>query len=178
MSDETQGADRALTLIDRVLRPIALYAGGLSVIALAVLIVTAVIFRYVFNSPIFGADDFNQIFLVFTISFAVAYSGRKGGQVVVEILGFVTGPKVTRWTDILVKAIGAMMMGILVWKLIENGINAAEFGETTSSLEITLQPFFWVLAFGMALYGIVLVFETIAEFRDHRISESEDSTDL
>ena len=178
MSNDTPGADRALVIIDHVLRPIALYAGGLSVIALAVLIVTAVIFRYVFNSPIFGADDFNQIFLVFTIAFAVAYSGRKGGQVVVEILGFVTGPKITRWTDILVKVIGATMMAILVWKLIENGINAAEFGETTSSLEITLQPFFWVLAFGMALYGIVLVFEALAELRDRAINELEDSTDL
>jgi hypothetical protein len=34
-------------------------------------------------------------------------------------------------------------------------------------LEITLQPFFWILAFGMALYGIVLFFELLALLRGH-----------
>lgn len=179
MSNEPKKADQSLELLDRLIRPIALYAGGLSVIALAVLTVVAVVFRYVFNSPIFGADDFNQIFLVSTVAFSIAYSGRKGGQVVVEILSFVTSPKITRWTDIIVKFIGAIMMVILVWKLIENGINAAEYGETTRSLEITLQPFFWVLAFGMALYGIVLVFEFIVELRGRELDISTDSsTDL
>ena len=133
------------------------------------LIVTAVIFRYVFNSPIFGTDDFNQIFLMATVAFSVAYSGRKGGQVIVEILSLVTGPRFTRWTDIFVKLLGTLMMCILIWVLIESGINAAEYGETTRSLEITLQPFFWILAFGMALYAIVLLFELIALLRGYNL---------
>jgi hypothetical protein len=53
--------------------------------------------------------------------------------------------------------------------LIESGINAAEYGETTRSLEITLQPFFWILAFGMALYAIVLLFELIALLRGYNL---------
>ncbi len=177
MSEKTDGADPALELLDRLVRSIALYAGGATVIGLAVLIVTAVVFRYLFNSPIFGADDFNQILLVSTVAFAVAHSGRTGGQVVVEILSIVTGPKITRWTDILVKLVGAVMMGILVWMLIESGINAAEYGETTLSLEITLMPFFWVLAFGMALYGIVLLAEMVALIRGRGLSRSTLSSD-
>ena len=54
------------------------------------------------------------------------------------------------------------MTGVLVWMLVESGNNAARYGETTLSLEITLQPFFWTLAFGMALYGLVLLAETAA----------------
>lgn len=156
------GPDRALDLVDRVVRTIALYAGGIAVTGLAALIVAAVVFRYVFNSPIFGADDFNQILLVFTVAFSVGYSGRTGGQVAVEILGVVSGPKLTRWTDIAVKTAGCAMTAVLVWMLVESGNNAARYGETTLSLEITLQPFFWTLAFGMALYGIVLFAETAA----------------
>ena len=63
------------------------------------------------------------------------------------------------------------MMGFLVWVLIESGINAAEYGETTRSLEITLQPFFWLLAFGMALYGIVLLLEMIALLRGRDLEQ-------
>lgn len=156
------GPNRAIAFVDRAVRLIALYAGGVAVAGLAALIVVAVVFRYVFNSPIFGADDFNQILLVFTVAFSVGYSGRTGGQVAVEILGVVSGPAVTRWTDIAVKAAGCAMTGVLVWMLVESGNNAARYGETTLSLEITLQPFFWTLAFGMAMYGLVLLAETVA----------------
>ena len=104
-----------------------------------------------------------------TVAFSVAYSGRKGGQVIVEILSLVTGPRFTRWTEVFVKILGTFMMCILVWVLIESGINAAEYGETTRSLEITLQPFFWILAFGMGLYGIVLLVELIALLRGYNL---------
>ena len=159
--------DTALIFIDRLVRPVALYAGGAALIGLSLVTVVAVIFRYVFNSPIFGADDFNQMFLMATVAFGVAYSGRTGGQVVVEILTIVSGPKFIRWTDIFAKLLGFVMMCILTWVLAESGINAAEYGETTRSLEITMQPFFWLLAFGMALYGFVLLFEMVTLLRGH-----------
>ena len=162
-----------MTVIDRVVRAVALYAGGFSVIALTVLIVVAVVFRYGFNSPIFGAADFNQILLVLTVAFSVGYSGRVGGQVVVEILGIVTGPRLTRWTDIVIKAIGFAMVVILVWMLVESGVNAAKYGETTLSLEISLQPVFWVLAVGLALYGVVLFAETLALIRNRSIDDAK-----
>jgi len=169
MSEKENGADTALSLVDRFVRPVTLYAGGAVLCGLALVTVIAVIFRYVFNSPIFGADDFNQMLLMATVAFGVAYSGRKGGQVVVEILSVFAGQKIMRWTDIFAKLLGVIMLSILVWVLIESGINAAEFGETTRSLEITLQPFFWLLAFGIALYAIVLFFEMIALLRGRNV---------
>ena len=165
MSGAGPTADRVLDLVDRAVRPVALYAGGLAVIGLASLVVVAVVCRYVFNAPIFGADDFNQILLVLTVAFSIGYSGRTGGQVVVEILGIVSGPKLTRWTDIVVKSAGCAMIAVLVWMLVESGVNAAKYGETTLSLELTLQPLFWALAFGMALYGLVLMAEIVALIR-------------
>ena len=162
MSEKKNGADIALKLVDRFVRPVTLYAGGAVLFGLALVTVIAVIFRYVFNSPIFGADDFNQMLLMATVAFGIAYSGRQGGQVVVEILSIISAQKILRWTDIFAKILGVIMLSILVWVLIESGINASEYGETTRSLEITLQPFFWLLAFGIGLYGIVLLFEIIS----------------
>ena len=169
MSEKKSGADNALRLIDCLVRPITLYAGGAVLFGLVLVTVIAVIFRYVFNSPIFGADDFNQMLLMAVVAFSVAYSGRKGGQVVVEILSVISGQKTIRWTDIFARLLGVIMISILVWVLIESGINAAEYGETTRSLEITLQPFFWLLAFGIALYGIVLFIEMITLLRGRNL---------
>tara|TARA_B110000438_G_C15769376_1_gene631153 strand:- start:996 stop:1511 length:516 start_codon:yes stop_codon:yes gene_type:complete len=169
MPEKKNETDTALRLVDGLVRPITLYAGGAVLIGLALVTVIAVIFRYVFNSPIFGADDFNQMLLMAAVAFGVAYSGRKGGQVVVEILSVISGQKTIRWTDIFARLLGVIMISILVWVLIESGINAAEYGETTRSLEITLQPFFWLLAFGMALYGIVLFIEMITLLRGRNL---------
>ena len=169
MSDKKVGADTALRVVDSCIRPITLYAGGTMLIGLALVTVIAVIFRYAFNSPIFGADDFNQMLLMGTVACGIGYSGRKGGQVVVEILSVISGQKVMRWTDIFAKLLGVLMLSVLVWVLIESGINAAEYGETTRSLEITLQPFFWLLAVGIALYCIVLFVEMITLLRGRNL---------
>ena len=152
-------ADRALDRIDRVVRPVALYFGGFVVIALTLLTVVQVGFLYVLNSPINGADDLAQLLLVSVVAFSVAQSGRTGGQVAVEILGTIGGPNMTRWTDILVKVLGVVILVILTLKLIDNGNHAADFGEATLTLLISFGPFFYLLAFGMALYAVVLVFE-------------------
>ena len=169
MSDKKVGTDTALRVVDSCIRPITLYAGGTMLIGLALVTVIAVIFRYAFNSPIFGADDFNQMLLMGTVACGIGYSGRKGGQVVVEILSVISGQKVMRWTDIFAKLLGVIMLSFLVWVLIESGINAAEYGETTRSLEITLQPFFWLLAVGIALYCIVLFVEMITLLRGRNL---------
>ncbi len=157
--ESEKGADRTLVLIDAVVRPLALYLGGITVLALGILTVTAVGFRYVLNAPIFGAADIQQLFLLTIVAFSVGHSGRTGSQVAVELLGTVIGPKFTRWTDILVKLIGAVMLAILTVQLIKNGLNAADYGEASLSLLIPYGPFFYLLGFGMALYGVVLLFE-------------------
>lgn len=176
--ESEQGADHVLDLIDNVVRPLALYIGGVIVILLGILTVTAVGFRYILNSPIFGVGDIAQLFLLTIVTFSVAQSGRTGSQVAVELLGTVTSPNFTRWTDIVVKIMGAIMMGILTVQLISNGFSAADYGEASNSLVIPFGPFFFLLAIGMALYGVVLVFEVYVHIRggevSHRVGTMDD----
>ena len=171
-------ADRILGKVDAVVRPLALYLGGIMVIALCLTTVTAVGFRYILNSPIFGVADITQILLLTVVAFSVAQSGRTGGQVAVELLGTVTGPRFTRWTDILVKVLGAIMMAVLTVQLVESGMTAAEYGEASYTLTIPFGPYFYLLAFGMALYLIVLSFEIYVHLQGgevrHRVGTMDD----
>lgn len=175
-SDERAG--RALAALDGVLRPLALYLGGTILIGLAGLIVVAVGFRYLLNAPIFGAGDIAQLLLLAIVTFSVAQSGRTGGQVAVEILGTVMGPRVTRWTDAIVNSLGAIMMVILTLQLFDNGQSAADYGEASSSLVIPFGPFYMLLAVGMALYALVLILEALAHVAGravpHKIEILED----
>ena len=171
-------ADHVFSKIDRVVRPIALFLGGFLALSLCFWVVVAVGFRYILNSPISGVLDISQLLLVSIVAVSIAQSGRTGSQVAVEILGNLLKPNVTRWTDIFVKVIGAAMMAVLCVQLIINGMDAAEYGEASNTLFIPFGPFFYLLGVGMALYGVVLLFEVYVHFRGgdvvHRVGTMDD----
>jgi TRAP-type C4-dicarboxylate transport system permease small subunit len=172
VSDPSHGSDRMVGMLDRAVRAIALYGGGIVIFALVVLTVIDVTLRSVFNSPIYGARDFGSIMLLIVVALSVAYSGRTGGQVAVELFVNMAGPRVTRWIDTLMRLIGAVMIGVLAWQLVITGLEATIFGERTTTLLISYEPFFYVLAFGMALYGLVLVVEIIRLVGGHDIDDA------
>ena len=170
MAETKPPADLALDRIDRVVRPLALYLGGIVLVGLVGITVVDVGFRYILNSPILGAGDVAQLLLIIAVTFSIAQSGRTGGQIAVEILGEITSPKITRWTDILVRLMGVVMMAILSLQLFNNGMHAADYGEATSTLLISFGPFFQALAFGTALYGVVLLVEIYVLLRGRVVS--------
>jgi TRAP-type C4-dicarboxylate transport system permease small subunit len=144
--------------IDHAVRLIALWAGGIFLVALTLITVTDVVMRG-FNSPILGARDIAQLCLIIVVSSSIAYSGRSGGQVAVELFGSFASETVTRWTDIVMRFIGFLMLMVLSWHLMVAGSEVAEFGEATGTLQISYEPFFYVSAVGIFLYGIVLLAE-------------------
>ena len=167
--------DRVLDFIDRTVRFVALWGGGVMVLCLMGLIVTEVMLRYAFNAPLFGARDFAKIMLLITFAFSIGYSARTGGQVAVELLGDFIGPRFNFWSEFFVKTIGAAMLVVLSWRLWVNGLQAAEFGEASEALLIPFKPFYFTLSFGMLLYALVLIAEIIARLRGREIKSRLES---
>jgi len=69
------------------------------------------------------------------------------------------GPRVTRWTEVFVRAVAVAMLTILAWRLWVSGWSAGRFGEASLALEISFQPFYFILSLGMLLYAAVLIVE-------------------
>ena len=128
-------------------------------LALTVITVVDVTLRSAFNSPIFGGQDIAQLFMIMVVCCSVAYSGRSGGQVAVELFDSFGSERGMRWIGITIKMISVAMLGVLRWHLVISGLDAHEFGEATLTLEISFGPFFIILAVGIALYLLVLVAE-------------------
>lgn len=164
-NNEGQAADQSLGLIDRLVLFVALWIGGPVLGFMVILTVVDVTLRYVFNSPIFGAEDFSSLSLSVAVSAAIAYSGRTGGQVSVELFVNFMSPNITRVTDFIVRILSIAMLLVLSWRLIHSGIDAAEFGETSFALLIPFEPFFYILAAGMFLYALVLAAEMLFHYR-------------
>ncbi len=162
MANQTEYArnvTHAIDIIDRVVRFVAFWIGGFFLLALTVITVVDVTLRSAFNSPIFGGQDIAQLFMIMVVCCSVAYSGRSGGQVAVELFDSFGSERGMRWIGITVKMISVAMLGVLSWHLVISGLDAHEFGEATLTLEISFGPFFIILAVGIALYLLVLVAE-------------------
>ena len=160
MANKTEPArnvTHAIDLIDRVVRFVAFWIGGFFLLALTVITVVDVTLRSAFNSPIFGGQDIAQLFMIMVVCCSVAYSGRSGGQVAVELFDSFGSERGMRWIGITIKMISVAMLGVLSWHLVISGLDAHEFGEATLTLEISFGPFFIILAVGIALYLLVLM---------------------
>ena len=162
MANQTEYArnvTHAIDLIDRVVRFVAFWIGGFFLLALTIITVVDVTLRSAFNSPIFGGQDIAQLFMIMVVCCSIAYSGRSGGQVAVELFDSFGSERGMRWIGITIKMISVAMLGVLSWHLVISGLDAHEFGEATLTLEISFGPFFIILAVGIALYLLVLMAE-------------------
>lgn len=161
MSERQQLPDRALVTIDRAVGWLA-RIGSVTMLGLVVLTGVGVFFRYIVNDPINGLDDILGLTLSVTVACSLAYGGRVGAHVAVDVLGMVGGRKVTRWTDVIVRVLGIFIVVVAVYALIKNGLCGMLCGFLSSSLAIPHEPFYYFLAFGLSAYAVALVAELIA----------------
>ncbi len=174
MQEETpKGSAKLLDRFDQFLRGIALWIGGMLLFLMVALTVSHVVGRYIFRSPIEGFVDLGQLMLVLVVSFSIAYSGRTGGQISVELIDSLVSPLVLKLIEILVRLAGFAIISILTIRLFHDGPKAAENGEQTTSLGVSFEPFFYFLAFGMALYGLVLIAEAISLVKNRNIGREQ-----
>lgn len=161
------------TRLDRLVRTVALWGGGGSLIGLMALTVLEVVRRYGFNAPIYGARDVAKLMLLCLIAASIAYSARTGGQVAIELCVRRLDPVLRRRLSIGVRLAAVPMLGILAWQLVDSGINARRFGEASLALQLPFAPFYTILAVGMALYALVLVVEILLLWIDADLDFSE-----
>ena len=117
------------------------------------------IWRYILNDPLFGITDISRMSLAVIVMGALAYGGRRGGFVHVDILAAVGGRRVTRYTDIAVRVVSIAVLALAAWALREEARCGFECGEFTDNLEIVHTPFYWLLTVAMATYTLMLACE-------------------
>ncbi len=160
MSNPTQKPSRVLAITDYATGLVAA-VGAIVLAGLVALTGVGVFFRYVMNDPIRGVDDILSLALSVIVACSLAYGGRVGAHVAVDVLGMVGGRRVTRWTDVLVRVLGIIIIAFAVYALIRNGMCGILCAYLTTTLGIAHAPFYYFMAFGFTLYGLVLVVELI-----------------
>lgn len=151
MADKLERLSR--TVGDGV-RFLAIVSGGI-LLALMVLTVVAVTVRK-FNYPIEGTQDLSEAGLIVVVFFAMAYAGWTGGHIAVDLIGVLLKGRGLMVLEAFVRFCCAVFFVIVAWQSVRQGLDALEFGDGFNLVAIPHYPFFFVVAFGSGLYGLIL----------------------
>ena len=161
MSEGSRVALPGTAVVDWATRALA-YAAGAALLWLMLLTVVAVVMRYGFNAPILGAQDISEVSLAVVVFLGIPYCGSTGGHVAVDLISTLVSERRLRYTDTLMRMLGAALFAVVAWQSMRQGLDALEFGETTNLVDIPYHPFMFLMSFSWLLFALVLLLQAAA----------------
>lgn len=159
-----------IKLLDSVLTWIALICGGATLVFMTGYSVwNVLIMRKALNAPIAGAEDLLILSLVVIVALSVPLGARTGAHIEIEVLESSMSAGFAKWSMILMKLLGCGLLGVMSWRLWHAGQSAVRFGETTQQLLISYEPFYYLLAFSIAVYAFVLILDIWQILRSDKV---------
>ncbi len=155
-------AEKAINTVSQAIHGI----GGVVLALMMLLTATDVIGRYLFNRPVDGSTELNEVMLAIVVFFGVAYTATQKGHVRVEILVSALPQKARILLDALMTFLGFGLFSLMSWQAVVLGIDQWNRDLTTSVLYIPVFPIALAVAFGSGLLGLVSLmhfFETIGQ---------------
>jgi len=175
------GMRKLIHIFDRISLALALIS-GVVLVGLVVLTFTDVTLRYVFSSPITGAQDSIAMGMVVVFFFALPLTSRVNGHIVVDLLPEFSSDRLNMLRDSFVKLLALAVFGLLAWEGAIRAEEAAVMGEATNMIEIPYRPFFYAMVTGCFINAIILVLEILLLLGGERTNdlqiEDEEKIDL
>jgi TRAP-type C4-dicarboxylate transport system permease small subunit len=142
----------------RVLRVMAI-CGGLVLVALMGYTVLDVVLRYGFNRPFSGSLEITEFAMALIVFLGIAHCGWTGGHVAVDILERPLENPRLRFIPILLTLTGAALFALIAWLTAVEALTSMH--RVSNMVRWPHWPFQLSVAFGSALYAIVLVIQAI-----------------
>jgi TRAP-type C4-dicarboxylate transport system permease small subunit len=151
--------DRASDSLYKILLPVSLVLQGVGAVVLAVMMfLTAsdVTLRQ-FKLPIMGTDDITAFLMAILISFGLAYCTIKKGHVQVDLIVEHLPKRIQAIIDTITTLLGFSLCTLITWQAFTNMVSVYNSGATSWTLNIIVFPFAGLVAFGFALFTLVLL---------------------
>lgn len=150
---EFEGGEK---ILDRSVKAMAILA-GISLMWLMALVCYSVFMRRVFNAPPLGSGDLASVSLVPVVFLGFAYCGWTGGHIAVDVISSLNRPNLTRWTDVVVRLLSAILLGILTWRSIVLYSYVVEIGAATELVEIPHAPFILIMIGSFGVFTLTFL---------------------
>ena len=150
--------------LERVAHPLS-YAvhrvGAVILAGMMLLVAVAVIMRYVFNRPILGDLEVVTFMLVVLISFSFAYCGVIKGHVSVTIVVARLPSRLQAIISVLMNLLTLTFLILISWYSVAQALVLWHRGTATIIFKVPMFPFALVLAFGSAVFALVMAAELL-----------------
>ena len=130
--------------------------------SMMVFIFVSAILRYAFNAPIVGANEVLGLAAVAMIMLTLPYATTQNTHIRVDLLDNLLGAKAQALTEILYRVIAITVLWFLTKSYVTRALDAYEFDDTTNMLEVTIWPFYALIAFGMGTFALILALQLVA----------------
>jgi TRAP-type C4-dicarboxylate transport system permease small subunit len=154
------GLEKVIKFLYRIIKPVNIVTGSVGMVCLAAmmfLIAADVFLRYLFNKPIQGSYELIQYMLAIAIAVGLAYCGLEKGHVTIEALT----SRLSRRTKAIVNSImgllGLIIASLITWQTCIYVITLQKSQVVSMVLLIPIYPFVAIVAFGIAIYSVVLI---------------------
>lgn len=153
-----------MSLSVRILNGVAV-AGGLTLLAVMLLVSTTVFFRYVLNQPILGDQELVEMGMPLVVMAAMPFAALKGAHIRVDVLDRVIGEGGRFWGDVFARSVSCIVLALLVRKTFAKALDAHKYNDVTNMIEIPVAIAYGAITVGMGLFAVVLAAQLVGQFR-------------
>jgi TRAP-type C4-dicarboxylate transport system permease small subunit len=143
---------------ERVLRAMTLVA-GLILFGLMLYTVLDVVLRYGFNRPFSSSVEVTEFAMAAIVFLGLAYCGWTGGHVAVDIMQRSLDDPRLRFVPVILTFVSALLFAAIAWFTAIEALTTMH--RVSNMLKWPHYPFMLAVAFGAALFAVVLLIQTV-----------------
>jgi len=149
-------------LMERAIQPVTRMANNLAVVLVILMmfdIVVDVVMRYFFNMPILGTITYEAIgFMMVILAFlTIPYCQAQKAHISVDLFTSQLPKGVQAIINSITYFLSFGLLSVITWQSLIWAQNRAKSGVISVALDIPVYPFFYVIAFGWALFWVVIL---------------------
>jgi TRAP-type transport system small permease protein len=135
--------------------------GSYVLVGMVLLTTADIILRRFFNSPLPYSYEVTEYLLVIVAWSYIAFTTSKGRHVSVDTVTSHFPPHVRKITLYIGDFITVILLGLISWQNVLQGMNVYNMGTTSAILHVIKWPFQYWVAFASALACIMFLFKTL-----------------
>jgi TRAP-type C4-dicarboxylate transport system permease small subunit len=155
---------KAARLIGRGIGLLGRFANSIAAGVLAVMMfltATDVLLRYFFNRPILGSVEMTEFLMAILVSLGLGYCTLSKGHVTVDLLISRFSPRAQAIINSITCLVSFGLIALITWRCILYISVVRDPLITSAALHIPTFPFVAIVAFGLALFCLVLLVQFV-----------------
>jgi TRAP-type C4-dicarboxylate transport system permease small subunit len=136
-------------------------AAGFFLVATMVLIVVNILMRTIFKTPVFGAFEYVGLLTALVTGLALAYCGVQNAHIDISLVVERLPARLQTVLSALINIISMCFLAVCAWYVGLYARSMMQSGLVSSTTQVPIYPFVYLIALGLLVYCLVLLVRAI-----------------